>query len=141
MAFTSAGPTTADIHGGPPSLAASRDLIRPALRAAVGRLDPRVAEIAGYHLGWLDAEGHPTSASTGKMLRGAMVLLSAWACGAAPRRGVPGAVAVELVHNSPRSAAGCINARRPQWSAAVVSRSGQPQWSAEVALRRIQPGA
>jgi geranylgeranyl diphosphate synthase type I len=46
----------------------------------------------------IDADGRP-SGSGGKALRPALALLSARAAGAPPRRGVPAAVAVELVHN------------------------------------------
>jgi geranylgeranyl diphosphate synthase type I len=46
----------------------------------------------------IDPDGRP-SGSGGKALRPALALLSARAAGAPPRRGVPAAVAVELVHN------------------------------------------
>lgn len=74
-----------------------RELIEPALRAAVDRLDRPMREIAAYHFGWTDERGRPASAS-GKALRPALVLLSARAAGGGPEAGLPGAVAVELVH-------------------------------------------
>lgn len=77
----------------------SRVLTRPALRAAVDRLAPAMRQIAGYHLGWLDAEGRETESDTGKGIRPALAILSAGAAGSAAETGVPGAVAVELVHN------------------------------------------
>jgi geranylgeranyl diphosphate synthase, type I len=43
--------------------------------------------------------GRPTGAGGGKALRPALALLSARAAGAPPERGVPAAVATELVHN------------------------------------------
>jgi geranylgeranyl diphosphate synthase type I len=55
--------------------------------------------VAAYHFGWIDAEGRPSSADGGKAVRPALALLSAEAAGAAPKVGLPGAVAVELVHN------------------------------------------
>lgn len=73
-------------------------LVTPALRAAVDTLDDRMRLIVGYQLGWCDAEGRPTDAS-GKGLRAAMAVLSAEAAGGTADDGVPGAVAVELVHN------------------------------------------
>lgn len=77
----------------------ARELVAPALRAAVGRLGPGMARVAGYHQGWLDASGQPVQASGGKALRPALALLSARAAGAAAEAAVPAAVAVELVHN------------------------------------------
>ncbi len=83
----------------PPALAAGRDLVEPALRAAVDELSPDMRRVCGYHHGWWDERGAPTGASGGKALRPALAVLSARAAGAAPERGVPAAVAVEFVHN------------------------------------------
>jgi len=69
------------------------------MESAVGRLTPDVHKVAAYHLGFADAEGNPTGNGSGKALRPALALLSARAAGAPPERGVPAAVAVELVHN------------------------------------------
>jgi geranylgeranyl diphosphate synthase type I len=82
----------------PEGVAVARDLVGPALAASVDRLSPEVRSVAAYHLGLTDAEGRPTG-SGGKALRPALALLSARAAGAEPKRGVPAAVAVELVHN------------------------------------------
>ncbi len=80
-------------------LTQARELVEPALRDAVDRLDPTSRQVAAYHLGWVEADGRATSASGGKALRPALALLSARAAGAPAEAGVPGAVAVELVHN------------------------------------------
>src|SRR6202161_918848 len=77
----------------PAGVETARDLVGPAIAAAVDRLSPEVRTVARYHLG-LDGSG------AGKALRPALALLSARAAGAAPERGVPAAVALELVHNS-----------------------------------------
>ena len=82
----------------PVSMTDVRELVDGALRAAVGRLDPRTYRVAAYHLGWTDAEGHPREAPAGKALRPALALLSARAALAPVESGLPGAVAVELVH-------------------------------------------
>ncbi|TYK46024.1 polyprenyl synthetase family protein [Actinomadura decatromicini] len=82
----------------PVSMTDVRELVDGALRAAVGRLDPRTYRVAAYHLGWADEEGHPRDAPAGKALRPALALLSARAALAPPESGLPGAVAVELVH-------------------------------------------
>lgn len=81
------------------SLQQGRQAVQPALQAALQRLDPTSRAIAYYHFGWTDLDGNPTSSSGGKAVRPALALLSAEAAGAAPEVGLPGAVAVELVHN------------------------------------------
>jgi geranylgeranyl diphosphate synthase, type I len=83
----------------PEGVALARDLVRPAMEAAIARLAPEVRIVAAYHLGLVDASGDPTQGGNGKALRPALALLSARAAGAPPERGVTAAVAVELVHN------------------------------------------
>ena len=80
------------------SLHRSRDVITPAMRAAIDRLDPTTRLQAAYHFGWVDADGRPDSGG-GKAVRPALALLSAQATGGPAEIGLPGAVAVELVHN------------------------------------------
>lgn len=80
-------------------LAWSRDQVEPALRAAVDTLPASMRRIAGYHLGWWDADGAPDHGDGGKALRPALVLLAAEAVGGSSAVAVPAAVAVELVHN------------------------------------------
>ncbi|MFA1545559.1 polyprenyl synthetase family protein [Actinomadura chokoriensis] len=82
----------------PVSMTDVRELVDGALRAAVGRLDPRTYRVAAYHLGWADEEGHPRKTPAGKALRPALALLSARATVAPPESALPGAVAVELTH-------------------------------------------
>ncbi|MFI0371203.1 polyprenyl synthetase family protein [Actinomadura sp. 1N219] len=82
----------------PVSLTDVRELVDGALRAAVGRLDPRTYRVAAYHLGWTDEEGRPRKNPAGKALRPALALLSARAALAPPESALPGAVAVELTH-------------------------------------------
>jgi geranylgeranyl diphosphate synthase, type I len=77
----------------------ARDLVGPAISAAVHRLSPEVRVVASYHLGLTDSSGRPAGRAGGKALRPALALLSARAAGAAPERGVPAAAAVEFVHN------------------------------------------
>jgi geranylgeranyl diphosphate synthase type I len=83
----------------PAALGRVRQLVDPALRAAVDALaDERMRLVAGYQLGFWDADGTPTEAS-GKAVRPALAVLGAEAMGGASEDGIPGAVAVELVHN------------------------------------------
>jgi geranylgeranyl diphosphate synthase type I len=76
----------------------TRDAITPAMRAAIDRLDATTRLQAAYHLGWVDETGNPDEGG-GKAVRPALALLSARAAGGPPEIGLPGAVAVELVHN------------------------------------------
>ncbi|MEV1061942.1 polyprenyl synthetase family protein [Streptomyces sp. NPDC050263] len=76
-----------------------RTLATPVLRAAVDRLASPMDTVAAYHFGWIDAQGKPTDGDGGKAVRPALAVLSAEVAGAAPEVGIPGAVAVELVHN------------------------------------------
>jgi len=70
------------------SLLRAREIVTPALEAAVVRLSPELRSAVRHHL-----EGG------GKYVRAGLVLLSAAAVGADERVGVVGAVAIELVHN------------------------------------------
>jgi geranylgeranyl diphosphate synthase, type I len=77
----------------------NRGLVVPALRQAVERLDPSTRLVVSYHLGWSDEHGTPTESNPGKTIRPALALLAAEAVTGRPEPGLPGAVAVELVHN------------------------------------------
>jgi geranylgeranyl diphosphate synthase type I len=76
-----------------------RELTVPAMRDAIARLEPSIARVAAYHLGWVDVSGAPVDGNGGKAIRPALAVLSAEAVGASPEVALPGAVAVELVHN------------------------------------------
>jgi geranylgeranyl diphosphate synthase, type I len=83
----------------PAVLDRAREYTDPALRDAVRRLQPQLQAAVRYHLGWADEAGNPTSGGGGKGIRPALAILSAEATGALASVGVPGAVAVELIHN------------------------------------------
>jgi geranylgeranyl diphosphate synthase, type I len=76
-----------------------RAVVSPELRASVRRLPGPLWRVAGYHFGWLDADGRPAVFGAGKMIRPALVLLSARVVGGGSREVLPAAVAVELVHS------------------------------------------
>jgi geranylgeranyl diphosphate synthase type I len=82
----------------PDVLARSRQLVDPVLVATLQRLHPDIRRAAEYHLGYVEADGAPADGS-GKRIRPALAVLSAESVGADADVGVPGAVAVELVHN------------------------------------------
>lgn len=83
----------------PTPVSTAQALVQPALRKAITELHPSMRRIVSYHLGWSDELGHPASEGGGKALRPALTLLAAQAAGADPYTALPGAVAVELVHN------------------------------------------
>jgi geranylgeranyl diphosphate synthase, type I len=80
-------------------LAWSRDVIDPALRAAVSTLPASVRRAVDFHFGWCDVDGNPATGSGGKAIRPAFALLTAEAAGGSWEAVLPAAVAVELVHN------------------------------------------
>jgi geranylgeranyl diphosphate synthase type I len=101
MTATLTGTDTANVPGPvdvKALLAGYREATTPALQDAVERLDTASREQARYHLGWVELDGSPGRGG-GKAVRPALAILSARAAGATPETGLPGAVAVELVHN------------------------------------------
>ena len=83
----------------PTAIGRAREVVIPALRAAVAQLEPRMALVAGYQLDWNDEFGNPIEHGGGKALRPTLAIISAEAAGGTLADGVPPAVAVELVHN------------------------------------------
>ncbi|MFZ3470378.1 polyprenyl synthetase family protein [Streptomyces sp. 4.24] len=81
-------------------LRAAHDVVDPGLRLAVDRLPTSIRHLAGYHFGWWDQHGTPTSAFSGKGVRPALVLLACQAMGGCGEEALPAALAVELVHNA-----------------------------------------
>ena len=78
----------------------TRVMVEPALIEAVGRLHPSLALPVRYHFGWIDPAGVPLpNPRYGKGIRPTLALLSAEAVGAAAGVALPGALAVEIVHN------------------------------------------
>ena len=84
MEQTGGGPAL----GPPASLERVARLVAPAVTAAVARLRPSVAEAVTHHL-----------AGSGKGVRAALVILATEGAGSPASVGLPGAVAIELVHN------------------------------------------
>lgn len=81
---------------------AVRGAIAPTHRGAVDELAPSMRHMAGYHIGWWDAQGQPTDAA-GKAFRPAFTVSSARAVGGDAAAGratvLNAAVAVELLHD------------------------------------------
>jgi geranylgeranyl diphosphate synthase type I len=87
------------VESAPAALAGARDLFDGPMRAAVAQLAPAVRDVACYHFGWTDADGSVRTSNSGKAVRPTLAVLSAQAVGAPAEVGVPGALAVEFVHN------------------------------------------
>jgi geranylgeranyl diphosphate synthase, type I len=83
----------------PGTVGLTRELITPVLRDLVNRLDPMLRSVVSYHFGWCDEHGTKLNGNPGKAIRPSLVLLAAEAAGARPECAIPGAAAVELVHN------------------------------------------
>lgn len=83
--------------GLPASLASHLAPLEAALRAAVGSDRSQLAAACRYVMGWEDQSGRPANAA-GKRIRPALCLYAGGLFGSA-EAAMPGAVAVELVHN------------------------------------------
>ncbi len=83
----------------PAVLARAGEIVQPALRKAVASLDPELRTPAEYHFGWVEPDGTPVSGGSGKGVRPALAVLGAEAVGGTAQDAVPGAVALELIHN------------------------------------------
>ncbi|MFD6826144.1 polyprenyl synthetase family protein [Streptomyces sp. NPDC060085] len=79
-------------------LAEVRALIESPYRAVVDVLPPEVRHVAGYHIGWWEADGAARSV-TGKALRPVLALTCARAAGGSEANAIPAALSVELVHD------------------------------------------
>ncbi|MER5383545.1 polyprenyl synthetase family protein [Streptomyces sp. NPDC002688] len=102
MTSTALQHSTASTLPAPPTagriLRRCRALAAPALAEAVDGLHPWIAEMAGYAFGRCEVGGAPADHSQGKGVRQALAVLGAEAVSGPAEAGVPGAVAVELVH-------------------------------------------
>ncbi|MFE2109105.1 hypothetical protein ACFXAF_25020, partial [Kitasatospora sp. NPDC059463] len=88
-------------------LARARTLVDPVLRAAVDSLPGTMRRVAGYHFGWWEADGSPSTASSGKAIRPALVLAAAQALGGDPAPApAPAAPAPPSAARLPRPGAG-----------------------------------
>lgn len=82
----------------PSILTAHREPLEAALRASVGDDPQPITAAVRYVMGWEDGNGAPAN-SGGKRIRPALCLAAAQVLGGSVADAMPGAVAVELVHN------------------------------------------
>ncbi len=71
----------------------------PVLHRAIESMREPLATMAGYHLGWWNADRSTAAGSSGKYFRAALVYAAAAACGGDVGDATPVSAAVELVHN------------------------------------------
>jgi geranylgeranyl diphosphate synthase, type I len=69
--------------------------LRRSLEALDAQREPELLRMVRYHFGWTEARGE----AGGKRVRSLLALLTCSAAGGAWERALPGAVAVELIHN------------------------------------------
>ena len=74
-------------------------LVVPRLREAIATLSVENQQVVDYHMGYRDAAGQPVQRRGSKSVRPGLALLSAQAAGGTEQDGLPGAVAVECLHN------------------------------------------
>ncbi|MFN0096773.1 MAG: polyprenyl synthetase family protein [Dehalococcoidia bacterium] len=82
----------------PRVIAQHRDAVEGALQAALAPDGTAVTVAARYVMGWEDVDGRPME-SGGKRIRPALALVAATAFGGTTGDAMPGAVAIELIHN------------------------------------------
>jgi geranylgeranyl diphosphate synthase type I len=81
------------------ALSRARERLEPALRRAAEGLGPELGRVVCYHLGLTEVDGRPRDGAGGKAVRPTLAFLGAEAVGASGDVALPGALAVELVHN------------------------------------------
>ncbi|MEV6237509.1 polyprenyl synthetase family protein [Lentzea sp. NPDC051838] len=77
-----------------------RSAVLPVVRQQVSALEPTLARISSYHLGFIDEHGEPSGAANGKLTRSALMMAAAAGVGLRPQDVVSQAAALELLHNS-----------------------------------------
>ncbi|MFE4574396.1 polyprenyl synthetase family protein [Streptomyces chartreusis] len=82
------------------SPAVVRSAVVPVIQQQVSLLEPSLARICGYHLGFVDEHGDLSSGGDGKMTRASLMLAVADGVGLQPEDVQSHAAAVELLHNA-----------------------------------------
>ncbi|MFE1173096.1 polyprenyl synthetase family protein [Streptomyces sp. NPDC058773] len=77
-----------------------RSTVVPVIRHQVSALEPTLARICGYHLGFIDEHGDPSSGGDGKLTRAGLMMAVADGVGLRPEDVQSQAAAVELLHNA-----------------------------------------
>ena len=83
----------------PEAFSRYRTVIQSALREAIDGHESDVYATHRYYMGWESRTGEPVEASSGKLLRPTLALLSAESVGGTVNQALPIAAALEYVHN------------------------------------------
>ena len=79
---------------------AVRAAVLPVVRQQISSLEPTLARICSYHLGFTDEHGDPSGAASGKLTRAGLMTAAAQGVGLRPEDVRIPAAALELLHNS-----------------------------------------
>ncbi|MET8976716.1 polyprenyl synthetase family protein [Streptomyces sp. NPDC004539] len=79
---------------------AAHHTVTPVMRSQVRALEPTLARICSYHLGFTDEHGAPSGTDGGKLTRAGLMLTAADGLGLRPQDVRCQAAALELLHNS-----------------------------------------
>ncbi|WP_328680836.1 polyprenyl synthetase family protein [Streptomyces sp. NBC_00322] len=77
-----------------------RSTVLPVIQQQVSVLEPTLVRICGYHLGFIDEHGDPSSGGDGKLTRASLMMAVADGVGLRPEDVQSQAAAVELLHNA-----------------------------------------
>ncbi|MFE3826793.1 polyprenyl synthetase family protein [Streptomyces sp. NPDC059092] len=77
-----------------------RSTVLPVIQQQVSALEPTLARVCRYHLGFIDEHGDPSSGGDGKMTRASLMTAVADGVGLRPEDVRSQAAAVELLHNA-----------------------------------------
>lgn len=83
-----------------PSPRTVQSTLLPVMRQQTSALEPTLARICSYHLGFVDEHGEPSGAEGGKLTRATLMTLAADGVGLRPEDVRCHAAALELLHNS-----------------------------------------
>ena len=91
--------STEKVQDVPRALERYREAVLAQLQSALRPNGLGLYHLLHYHMGWMDAQGHPIRPSGGKALRPALCLLACEMVGGDGPEALPAAAALELVHN------------------------------------------
>ncbi|MGX1773731.1 polyprenyl synthetase family protein [Nocardia brasiliensis] len=84
----------------PDAVHRSREMLRAGMESALAPVHPDLALACRYYFGWCELDGTPIRARGSRGLQASVAFLSAQAVGGAPESALPGAIAMEFLHNS-----------------------------------------
>ncbi|MGD2065125.1 MAG: polyprenyl synthetase family protein [Dehalococcoidia bacterium] len=83
----------------PESIVSYRDTVLAELKRVIDSYPSALCGMLRYHMGWQDEHGHSCDRESGRFARSILCLLSCQAVGGDTSQILPGAAAIELIHN------------------------------------------